>query len=322
MSNFSDLVARANGMVRGIDWDALETQGRGVPLDPNVPAKLGYWVDYLAPGFNQAAAVMDTLYYDPTVVNAAATTDALDVMYRMLQDISPGAQAMARLNDPSLIFDAIPLRADEYRLFISFIWGVVMYGVKLHTTFAITALGRQAWRTHADHLVMMCNAIVLLDQFKLLDRLRWNSEEMVALRQEEGVTSLQPYTAYLPTAAPTPPTTSGLGSPVIALAGIVIAGIVLMYGIYEWTTSTAEMNKQTLDVTKQLCSDPNYANDTATRDRCVTVLSDALARTTLPKLPTSDLTTYLMYGLFAAAAIYFAPVIVRSLRAAQREAKA
>jgi hypothetical protein len=318
MSAFSDIVGQANTMVKGIDWDTLDSQSRGIPLDPNVAPKLGYWVDYLAPAFDKAADVMNTLYYDPQIVNIANTQDAVDVLYRLLQDVSPQMQAYQRFNNPSLIFSPMPLPIEDFRLMISYVWGLIMYGTKLHTTFAITAVGRQKWREHADHIVRLCEALAMLDSFGALSRLKWDSTEMVNLRAKQGVSSIQPFSSYAPPSLSGP---DGLGSYVVVGIVVAVGAAVLIYGIYEWSVTTSEINRQTLQATQALCSDPNYANDPETKDRCVKVLGDALAKSTMITPPTNTLFKYAIIAVSVGAAIWFLPTIVRSLRGAAAEAR-
>lgn len=320
MSAFSDIVAQARTMVSGINWDKLDSESRGLSLDPNVDPKLGYWVDYLAPAFNKAADVMNTLYYDPIIVNTASTQNSVDVIYRLIQDVSPQMQAYERFNNLSLIFSPLPLPIEDFRLMVSYVWGVIMYGTQLHTTFAIAAMGRQKWRDHADHLVRLCNALAMLDSFGALNRLKWDSSEMQQLRTNQGFTSLRPFTDY---AQPSLSGPAGLGSPVLTGVLVAVGAAILIYGIYEWSSTATEINKQTLDTTQRLCSDPNYANDPQTKERCVKVLGDALARSTMVKPP--DLVSQIIkYGFIAAgvmAAVWFAPTIVRSFKGAAAEAR-
>lgn len=314
----TDIALQARSMVKGIDWDKLDSESRGIPLDPKVDPKLGYWVDYLAPAFDKAADVMNTLYYDPIIVNTAATQGSVDVIYRLLQDVSPQMQAYQRLNNLSLLFSPLPLPVEDFRLMISYVWGVIMYGAQLHTTFAITAVGRQKWRDHADHIVRLCNALAMLESFGALSRLKWNSPEMSDLRAKQGFSSIRPFTGYVPPSLSGP---EGLGAvPVLAIA-VAVGAAILIYGIYEWASVATEINKQTLDATTQLCADPNYANDPATRDRCTKVLGDALAQSTMIKPPTGDIVKYLLIAAGIAAAVVFAPTIMRSLKGAAAEAR-
>lgn len=323
MSAMSEIYERARRMVKGIDWNALEREGRGVPLDPEIPAKLGYWVDYLGPAFNQAADVVNTLYYDPKLVNTANTEAALASVYRLLQKSAPGVSAVAWYLDPAtIVSNPLMLPAEELRLVMSYIWGVIVYGTKLHTTFAIVAMGRDKWREHADHLVMLCEAIVQLDKFGALNQLKWDSSDMVALRKRQGFSALKPFTAPLNTASPALNGPDGLGvAPLVLIAFGVIGAAVLFYGIYKWGSVTAEINKQTLEVTKEICSDPTYANDPTGREQCVKVLGDALANTTKITPPGSDLTKYLVWAGVAVVGVLFAPQIMRSIKGAIEESR-
>lgn len=319
MSDFTDIVAQARSMVGGIDWDRLDSESAGLSLDPNVPAHLGYWSEYLAPAFTKAADAMNTLYYDPTIVNTAATQDSLDVLYRLLQDASPQMQAYQRFNNPSLLFSPLPLPIEDFRLVISWVWGVIMYGTKLHTSFAIITVGRQKWRDHADHLVRLCNAIAMLDSMGALNRLKWNSQEMVDLRNAQGVPSLQPFTGYLQPSLSGP---EGLGiAPVVAGIIVGVAAAVLIYGIYEWSSTATEINKQTLQATQQICADPIYSNDPDTKARCVKVLGDALAASTIPKPPTTTIIQYAFIAGGIILGVMFLPEIVRALKGAASEAR-
>ena len=327
MSTIDDLIARANMLVHGIDWDALDSQSRGVPLDPKQDAHLDYWTVYLAPAFNRAADVMNTLYYDPIIVNRADTEVSLSNIWGEFEKASPYIWDNVSLVANPVTYmkmaltNPLVLNAEPMRNVISYVWGVIMFGVKLHTTFMIASQGRATMRAHADHIVRLCEAIALLDQAGALSQLKWNSDTMVKLRASQGVSALQPFTPPVSSA----PATSGLGAnglgivvPVLGIVVAVLGAAVLFYGIYKWSTVTTEVNKATLETTKQLCSDPTYANDEASRAGCVKVLGDALAETTKVKLP-SAIMTYVFYAALIAGGIYFAPFIVRSFMGAKKE---
>ena len=288
MSIIDELATQAGRLVKGINWDSLDSRSVGVPLDPQQDAHLTYWVEYLGPAFNRAADVMNTLYYDPGIVNRAATEEALAKVWAPLEAAAPQVWneiTVANLtsNVKMMLYSKfgspLGLPAEQFRLVLSYVWGVVVFGTKLHTTFAITAMGREKWRAHGNQLVMLCEAIALLDQTGSLRELKWDSGAMVELRKQQGFSSLKPWS--------TPPmATSGLGmAPLVAVALGVIAAAVLMYGIYRWTSMTTEINKQTLDVTKELCTDPGYAQDAAAKDGCIKILGDALVETTKVKDP-------------------------------------
>lgn len=318
MSAIEDIVAQARTLVKGIDWDKLDSESRGVSLDPDIAPHLGYWVDYLGPAFNRAADVMNTLYYDPIIVNTAQTTNALDAVWRVIRDTAPEVQAYMRLKNPWLLFSPVALPAEDYRLVLSYMWGVIMYGTRLHTSFAIVAMGRQAWREHANYLVMMCEAISLMDQAGMLSRLKWDAKEMVELRAQQGVSNLKPFTEYVTTVEPKKPT-AGLGlAPALAVAIITgaVIGIVMIFALYEWAKTTTEINRQTLLATGEICSNPTYANDPATKQQCVAVLGTALANSTKPKLPGLDTAVkYLMIAGGVVAFVAFAPQIFALARA-------
>jgi hypothetical protein len=340
MSVIDDLVAQGERLVHGIDWNSLDARSVGVPLDPAQPAHLNYWVEYLGPSFDRAANAINTLYYDPIIVNHAETEASLGAVWTELQNAAPAAWSQINLqnlasNAKQLLYSAfgspIPLPAAQMRNIISYVWGVIMYGVKLHTTFAITsvssdpAIVRATMRDHANRLVMLCEAIALLDQIGALNELKWDSGAMVELRQQQGVSALKPF--YTPPMNTTPTATSGVGlgvAPVVMAIGFMLGAIVLMFAIYRWTAMTTEVNKATLQATKDLCTDPTYVNDPATKDRCIKILGDALADTT--KMDPfggalSTLAKYAVAGVLIAAAVYFAPTIVRSLKGAASEAR-
>ena len=218
MSIIDELVAQASKLVKGIDWDALDARSVGVPLDPRQDAHLMYWVEYLGPAFNRAADVMNTLYYDPTITNRAGTEASVGNVWGKLKQAAPlvwdeitvsNMTSNIKLMLYSRFGSPFALPAVELREVLSYVWGVVVFGTKLHTTFAITAVGRAKWREHGNRLVMLCEAIALLDQMGALTQLKWDSSALVALRRQPGFSNLQPLT--------TPPmATSGLdGGPMV-----------------------------------------------------------------------------------------------------------
>lgn len=326
MSVLDELATQAERLVHGIDWDALDSRSIGVPLDPQQPAHLNYWVDYLGPAFNRAANVMNTLYYDPIIVNHAATEESLQNVWATLK--SAGPEVWAQLNAQNLLNNAkmmlysalspLPIPAAQAREVLSYVWGVVMFGVKLHTTFAIEQMGRATMREHANRIVMICEAIALLDQSAALRQLKWDSTAMVELREQEGVSALKPF--YTPPMATSGAPGLGL-PPVIAVSLGVLGAIVLMYGIYRWTSMTTEVNKATLDATKEICSDPQYANDPAMKDRCVKVLGDALAKTADVNMFGASLAKYALIGGLVVIGVMFLPEIVRAVKGAVAESR-
>ena len=327
MGVIDDLVAQAEKLVRGINWDSLDSRSVGVPLDPQQDAHLNYWVEYLAPAFTRAANVMDTLYYDPIIVNHAATEDSLGNVWESLKAAAPHAWEQITVqnltsNLRSLLYSAfgtpVPLPADQMRNVISYVWSVVMFGTKLHTTFAIVNVGRAAMREHANRIVMLCEAIALLDQIGALTQLKWDSSAMVELRERQGVSALKPFA--IP--APPVPGVAGLGvAPAIIALGAMLGAVVLMYGIYRWTSMATEINKETLRVTKDLCSDPNYVQDPAAKSGCVKVLGDALAKSTAINPFGPAFAKYAVIGGVVILAVIFAPTLIRSLKGAAAEAR-
>ena len=84
---------------------------------------------------------------------------------------------------------------------------------------------------------------------------------------------------------------------------------------------TTEINRETLAVTKDLCSDPSYTQSPEAKEACVKVLGDALKETTKVNPFGDNIAKYAVIGGLVVLAVMFAPAVVRSLRGAAVEAR-
>lgn len=314
-SYLQELAQHAEGAVKGVDWDKLDEQGKGVPLDPSQDAHADYMYLYLGPALDRAGRVMNTLYYDPVLVNKAQTESSVKAVANNLYD---GAKEtlMSLAGGTgffSLLKGGITFHLQNLRDLISLAYGSALFGAKLHTAagnYGVVFLGRRAWRDHGDRVCRILNAIAMLDDLGVLKFLKWDSSFMENLRIEQG----------LPANAPNP--MKGLGAiPVLGIAIAIVAGLVLLGGIWIWSATANEYNRQALEILSQICMSPQQ--DESTKKQCVQALSQPQAgfASVAMKLGTTAL-TYAFVGALVVGGIYLAPTIVRSVRKAKAEARA
>ena len=313
-----ELEQRARRLVSGINWDRLDQQSIGVPLDPNQSPHIDYWYLDLLPAFDKAAAVMNTLYFDPHIVNSASVRDSIsEIGERISRRTAEIIATFTAQGVTGMLKVGIELTVYALRDLISLVWGVTMYGISLHgpPAFPVTTLGRAAWREHASRLVMMMEAIKILDDIGVLGVLKWDSGYMKDLRQEQGLprdlVNLNKQSQ------------NGLGAlPVIGLIIGGVTAIVLIAGIWIWSKTTLELNLQALDSIERLCKDPAYAKDNS--QACLQAINEKRPPADFNPFQSaiSAVMPYLFAGVLIVGGIYFAPVIVPKIRGALKAAKA
>jgi hypothetical protein len=301
----NDLSARAEGLVTGIPWAQLEAQGKAG----------NYVADYMAPAFERAYAVMKTLYYDPVLFNKSQTESAVKQVAENIYDgVKDQIELVLTANVYALLKSGVTVSVRSLRDVISLAYGTAVFGAKLHATTdepnARTVLPLEDVKAHADRIVRIFEAIKILDDLGVLVFMKWDSSFMEELRVEEG----------LPPNTPNP--MKGLGVvPIVAIAIAIVAGIVLIAGIWIWASYASEYNRKALEAVKQICLDPNQPE--SVKKQCVETLGTPQAgfAAVAMKLGTTAL-TYIFIGALIVGGIYFAPMIVRSFREAKAEARA
>lgn len=299
-------------LVKGIDWDALDQQGKGIPLDPSIDVHADYIALYMSPAFDKATRVMRTLYYDPALTLSASTKDAVRTVIAQLE---PSIEEAAASFSSGNLWGSIKAFAQfdlvKLRTFISLSYGVAMAGVKMHTAetnYAIAFLDRKSWREHADRVVRILNAISFLDDSGALYWLKWDSDEMKELRAQQGLPNDMKN-----------PGIQGLGAVPLGIIVAAAAVIVALGAIWMWSRTTTEYNEQALGILREICAAPK---DDATRDQCVKVLGSTAAQMGNPFAGVlGSVLPYLFAGALIIGGVMFAPTIVRSLLSARRAAK-
>jgi len=314
-SSLLELEQRARRLVSGIDWNKLEQQSRGLSLDPNIPItgdSLSYIPLYLAPAFEKSSRVMNTLYFDPHIVMSATVKDAMaEIGERISRRTGEIIATLTAEGFNGMLKLGIELTVFALRDLISLVWGVTMTGIRLHAApYPIITLGRAKWREQASLLVMMMEAIVLLDDIGILTPLKWDSDTMQDLREEQG----------FPRDLKNSNAAAGLGAlPVLAIIIGAVSAVVLIAGIWIWSKTTLEMNTAALDRIETLCKDPEFAKANGTA--CLDAINDARKGFNPFGSIFSAVGPYLFAGAILAAGIYFAPVIVPKIRGAMKAAK-
>jgi hypothetical protein len=291
-------------VIKGIDWDALDQQGKGIPLDPSIEIRAdntSYLYLYMSPALARASRVMSTLYFDPEITNHAVTKEAIrTVAAEILPTIEEVGKNWALGNYWGAMSAAFAFDLVKLRTFISLAYGIALEGTKLHTAetnYAIAFLDRKSWREHADRVTRILNAITFLDDAKALYWLKWDSDQMKELRANQG----------LPVDMKNP--MQGLGwVPPLALIVAAAAVIVCLGAIWAWASTTSQYNEQSLGILRQICADPK---DQATRDQCMKVLGTPQIGNPFAGA-ISSVMPYLFAGVLIAGGVFFLPTIVRS----------
>lgn len=294
-----DLGARAENVVQGIPWSQLESEG-----------KLADYVgSYLAPAFNDAMLVMNTLYYDFTLYNAASTAAAVkDVTSTVVETANRQLDLVLHGSLTSMLRSGLALSIRAFRDFISLAYGVAFFGAKLHsgqTDYAALSTIPD-WKSHADRVYRILRAIKMLDDAKALTWLKWDSSFMEELRVEQGY-------------APGTKNPLGIAPIIAAIIGSVVA-LVLIAGLIIWANSTNEVNRKALATLQELCTAKDQSD--AVKSQCVKALAipQASFAAVVQKVAETAI-QYLFWGALIVGGIYFAPKIVHSIKEARKEAR-
>jgi len=292
-------------VIKGIDWDALDQQGKGIPLDPSIDVHADYLYLYMGPALDRAGRVMSTLYFDPEITNHTVTKEAIrTVAAEILPTIEEVGKNWALGNYWGAMSAVFSFDLVKLRTFISLAYGIALQGAKMHTAetnYAIAFLDRQSWREHADRVTRILNAISFLDDAQALYWLKWDSQYMKDLRAEQG----------LPLDMKNP--MQGLGAVPLALVIAAAAVIVALGAIWAWSRTTTEYNEQALGILREICADPK---DQSTRDQCIKVLGTPQIGNPFASA-ISSVMPYLFAGVLIAGGVFFLPNIVRSFMKAR-----
>lgn len=271
--------------LKGIDWDALNAQGRGSVWDRD------YITNYMVPAQQRMQTILATL--DLNVV-----TDPIDFQdnYTLSQDalIDVGQLVVSLGNPVGLVAMKVEARLTRESLRYLTTWAAqsASFGLLLHQDETIHHSGKsdQEIAAHADVVVGMMNCIAIL-----------NAGELYSMM---GVTKAAPATSGLGVIELTP----AVVVVVVAIAAILAWMVVHIYDLYEVNTAVSNM-----------CKNAQTSGDTATTQLCVNTLTAAskdIATLIPPGTIQGILKEVLPYAL-AGVGVYmlflFAPAIVKSI---------
>ena len=280
------------GGVQGIDWAALERQGKNDIFEPE------YITDYLMPAYGRALAVFNTLDFKPE-----SDQELIERHAQMLGDIKDPLSFAKQAFNAGLT-SVIPMQgfsmtSAELQSFVFYIWLTVTNGAYMHNKVLIhysiakdeggqlTAAGVQRIADHADWVTTMCNTVAKLDQLGVFKAIK-----------KPGLGGNN----YVPNAA--------LGAlPVVAL---VILGIAAIAGLAYLLLGVTEVTAREATV-YNTCKEAAVGGDQAALQLCRDLSQSTPS-------PSGDLAkTVMIIAALAAggyALIAFGPSIAQSLKQA------
>lgn len=269
--------------LKGIDWDALNAQGRGSVWDRD------YITNYMVPAQQRMQSILATL--DLTVVaNPVNFQDNYTLTQDVLTDVG---QFVVSLGNPvGIIAMKTEARLTREGLRYLTTWAAqsASFGLLLHQDETIHHSGKTDAEiaAHADVVVAMMNCIAILNAAGLYGLMGVTQ----ATAPAAGLGVIEPAVVVI----------------AVAVAAILAWMIVHIYDLYEVNSAVSNM-----------CKNAQASGDTATTQLCVNTLTAAskdLGTLVPPGTVSAILKEVLPYAL-AGVGIYmlflFAPVIIKSI---------
>lgn len=283
LSYLANLAVTQVGL-KGIDWDALNAQGRGSVWDRD------YITQYMIPAQQRMQSILATLDLN-VIANPVDFQDNYTLTEDILTDI---AQVVVSIGNPvGVIAMKVEARLTRESLRYLTTWASqsASFGLLLHQDETIHHSGKsdQEIAAHADVVVGMMNCIALLNAAELYSLMGVTKASGAS---GLGVIELTPAVVVI----------------VVAIAAVLAWMVVHIYDLYEVNTAVSNM-----------CKNAQASGDTATTQLCVNTLtaqSKDIATLIPPGTFEGILKTVLPYAL-AGVGVYmlflFAPAIVKSI---------
>lgn len=287
--DITDLAALAVNKVgiRGIDWVALGSQGRGSVWVRD------YMTQYMMPAQAQMNGVVGTLDIDLTGGNADVFQRSFSESHGAVDAIASGIVSLAGVNI-DVARASLSASQESIRSLISHAYAAATFGARTHydETIHHSGISDAEIATHASLCVGMMNAVVILDKLGIYTAYRLKHDFST---QGLGRSSL----GVLPAAA---------------WVAISVAAICAVAFVIVSLTSLSKTNA----IVSTMCTNAQASGDVATTQQCVSTLTDPTrnAGTQIPSMLGDAFKAVLPYAL-GALAIYAlflsAPAIIKAV---------
>jgi hypothetical protein len=271
--------------LRGIDWAALTTQGRGSVWDRD------YITGYMAPAQAAMVAAIGGMAFDvggdPVMVQKSYSVNE-----EALRSIASSVLPIVNGPNPALGQVEVGLSREAIRYLVSHAYQASLYAFMLHADETIhhSGLSDAEIASHANTAVGTMNALVMMRNLGLY--------KVLGIDQTQS-------------------SQKGLGiAPAIVIGAVVV--LVAALCLVAWViVSAIDLTKKNAIVAK-VCENAQTAGDAATTQQCVATLTDPSknAATTVPKLVKDTLLGLVPYA-FGGIAIYAmylaAPYVIKNL---------
>ncbi len=271
--------------LRGIDWAALNKKGRASVWVRD------YMDQYMIPAQVQMLATVGTLDLIPGG-SPAEYQKNYSISQEMIEDIAGKIMGQGAIA-PSVRV-TVQLSRESMRYLVSHVYAAASYGALLHydeTIHHYSGVSDAQIATHANAIVGMMNALVLLDKIGLYTALSLKSAQAKA--------------------------SSGLGlapSVIVALVVTTIAALALL----AWVIVNLVDVTKTNNLVASMCTEAQKSGDAATTQQCINTATDKLkaAGTAIPDQAKAALLAVLPYAL-AGVAVYAlflsAPYLIKAI---------
>lgn len=274
--------------LKGIDWAALNAQGRGTVWDRD------YINNYMIPAQTLMIANIGGMTFDvggdPKTSQAAYSLNS-----NILQSLARSVVPLMNLPNWDLLQLEVDLSREAVRYVVSHAYQASLFGFRLHADETIhhSGMSDAEISAHADTTVGTMNALVMMRNIGLFKALDIDESQNPGAQQ------------------------SGLGiAPALLVAAVVVA--IAALALLAWViVSLVDLTKKNAIVAKT-CEAAQAAGDAATTQQCINTLTDPNknAGTQIPNAIKSILVGLVPYALGGVAiyALYLsAPYIVKNL---------
>lgn len=273
--------------LKGIDWAALTAQGRGSIWDRD------YINNYILPAMAQMTTVVGYLDVPLNDTDPKNYQEMYSKNQYIMANIASTLEGQSGAVVPGMMM-TVQLSRTAMQYLVSYVYQAAMYGAALHYDETIQHSGKTDAEiaAHADSVVGMMNAIVILDKLKL-------------------------YTTLDLDLRSSPAPASGLGLAPVAILAIAIVAIAAL-ALIAWMIVSLKSVTQMNAIVANMCTKAQNSGDVATTQQCVNTLTAKTKdiATTIPDALTAAVKAVMPYAL-AGVGVYMlfllAPTIIKSV---------
>jgi hypothetical protein len=284
MGRLNELAEHGGGLLRGIDWENLERRGVGGVWHAD------YYMDYMRPAFREVVAVKDSINIDVDWTNAvpmlAAYREVADQVTSTSSSALEAIQAGAKLLPAGAVMQ---LGTEVLRFFVAQLYWTIVAAIYLHRE-SIMQLDPEVPDDtiirHAELTTRMCHGLLMLDRAGVLKPIK----------------------------------RPGLGIAPAVIVGAVVV-LVAAVAVLAWLILSMQTVAKVNEEAKRMCAYARATGDKKAYNACVELTQTAASAGTKPPSLPSGAWPWLVGGGLVILGVYFAPLVIRQLKAAGKEAR-